>query len=62
MGVKCIHQVCWYRGKFMGEGMKYGGIKQEKIRGREGEKTSEVEGGRGSMKGSTGLGSNGKRE
>lgn len=42
----------------MGEGMKYGGIKQEKIRGREGEKTS----GRGSMKGSTGLGSNGKRE
>ena len=41
--------------------MKYGGIKQEKIRGREGEKTSEV-GGRGSMKGSTGLGSNGKRE
>ena len=27
----------------MGEGMKYGGIKQEKIRGREGEKTSEVE-------------------
>ena len=42
--------------------MKYGGIKQEKIRGREGEKISEVEGERGSMKGSTGLGSNGKRE
>ena len=46
----------------MREGMKYGGIKQEKIRGREGEKTSEVEGGRGSMNRSTGLGSNGKRE
>lgn len=51
MEVKCIHQVCWYRGKFMGESMKYGGIKQEKIRGREGEKISEVEGERGSMKG-----------
>lgn len=51
MEVKCIHQVCWYRGKFMGESMKYGGIKQEKIRGGEGEKISEVEGERGSMKG-----------
>lgn len=35
----------------MGEIMKYGGIKQEKIRGREGEKISEIEGERGSMKG-----------
>lgn len=51
MEVKCIHQVCWYKGKFMGEIMKYGGIKQEKIRGREGEKISEIEGERGSMKG-----------
>lgn len=31
--------------------MKYGGIKQEKIRGREGEKTSEVEGGRENIRG-----------
>ena len=31
--------------------MNYGGIKQEMIRGREGEKISEVEGERDSMKG-----------